>query len=143
MRTYKNKNLPLFQILMDRYSRQLLYKNIGKTGQSKLLKSTVCIIGIGALGSVCSELLTRAGIGKLVLIDRDYIELNNLQRQMMFDESDIGKSKSITAKEKLSKINSGIKITAKIDDLDCTNVKQLIGTPDLILGCTDNMESRF
>ena len=78
---------------MDRYSRQILYKNIGAAGQEKILGSTVCIIGVGAIGSVAVELLARAGIGRIVLIDRDFVELNNLQRQA-FDEKDVGKAKA-------------------------------------------------
>lgn len=127
---------------MDRYSRQLLYKNIGKEGQSRLLKAKVCVIGIGALGTVCSELLARAGIGSLYLVDRDFVEQNNLQRQLLFDETDIGKPKAEAASARLSAINSGIEIRYRISDIDHNNIS-FIGRPDVILVCTDNMESRF
>jgi molybdopterin-synthase adenylyltransferase len=128
---------------MNRYSRQILYTNIGESGQNQLSKKIVCIVGIGALGTVVSELLTRSGIGKIILIDRDFIELSNLQRQSLFDELDTGKLKSDVAKQKLQKINSKIKIISKSEDLDHINVTKLIGKVDLIIGCTDNMESRF
>jgi molybdopterin-synthase adenylyltransferase len=122
-----------------RYSRQELYKNIGK-GQHRLVKSTVCIVGAGALGSVAGELLARAGLN-LVIIDRDYVELSNLQRQL-FTEEDIGRAKAEAAKEILGKTNSEIDIRAYVLDLYHDNVDR-IGRPDVILGCTDNMESKF
>jgi molybdopterin-synthase adenylyltransferase len=127
---------------MDRYLSQRLYKNIGKKGQDRLKKDHVLIVGVGALGTICAELLVRAGIGKLTLIDRDIIELSNLQRQLLFDEEDIGKPKAYVAKEKLSKINSEIKINEKSEDIDYKNVKG-IGHPDILIAATDNMESRF
>jgi molybdopterin-synthase adenylyltransferase len=128
---------------MDRYSRQLLYKNIGKNGQEKLKHSHVFIIGTGALGTVCSELLVRAGIGKTTLIDKDRIELSNLQRQFLFDESDVGKYKAKTSKEKLTKINSNVKIEAYSKILTSENISSIIKKPDIVLGCTDNLISRF
>jgi molybdopterin/thiamine biosynthesis adenylyltransferase len=128
---------------MDRYSSQQLYKNIGKKGQKKLSNSSVCIIGIGALGTVCIELLVRAGVGRICIIDRDFIELTNLQRQTLFEEKDIGKAKATTAKRKLKRINSEIRIEAKIDELSYKNANSIIKHPDIILACTDNMESRF
>jgi molybdopterin-synthase adenylyltransferase len=127
---------------MDRYLSQRLYKNIGKKGQYKLKKASAAIIGIGALGTTCAELLARAGVGKITLIDRDIVELSNLQRQVLFDEADIGKPKAAAAKEKLSKINSEVEITAKNEDLDYKNVK-IVGRPNIVIAATDNMESRF
>jgi molybdopterin-synthase adenylyltransferase len=127
---------------MDRYLSQRLYKNIGKKGQDRLKKAHVLIIGVGALGTICAELLVRAGIGKLTLIDRDIIELSNLQRQVLFDEEDIGKPKAHVAKEKLSKINSETEINEKGEDIDYKNLK-MIGHPDMLIAATDNMESRF
>src|SRR3989338_624796 len=148
-----------------RYLRQEIFREIGKKGQSKLRKSTVAIVGLGALGSVSAELLARAGIGKLIVIDRDIVELSNLQRQSLYDESDIGKPKAIAAKEKLSKINSEIKIDIFIDDLNRENIDKILSLRgkyidekfnkivennkknknniDLILDCTDNLETRF
>ena len=143
-----------------RYIRQEIFKEIGKKGQKKLSNSTVAIIGLGALGSVSAELLARAGIGKLTLIDRDIVELSNLQRQSLFDENDIGKPKALAAKEHLNKINSDVKADFFIDDLNFNNINKLISINktnnkkpnkkinnkkniDLILDCTDNLETRF
>ena len=128
-----------------RYIRQEIFAEIGKKGQQKLRKSAVAVIGLGALGSVAAELLTRAGIGRLILIDRDIVELSNLQRQSLYDESDIGKPKAIAAKEKLNKINSEVKIDYFIDDLNYNNIEKIIEIKniDLILDCTDNLETRF
>ena len=108
-----------------RYIRQEIFREIGKKGQQKLRQSAVVIIGIGALGSVSASLLARAGIGKLILIDRDVVELSNLQRQNLFEENDIGKPKSICAKEHLNKINSDIEIDVCVDDLNFNNINEL------------------
>ena len=127
-----------------RYIRQEIFKEIGKKGQEKLRKSTVAIIGLGALGSNSAELLARAGIGKLILVDRDIIELSNLQRQSLFDGGDIGKPKAAQAKEHLSKINSDVKLEFFIDDLNFENIWKIFDAKiNLILDCTDNMETRF
>lgn len=128
---------------MSRYEKQIKYINIGQDGQSILKNRKICIIGIGALGSVASELLVRAGIGSLLLVDRDYVEITNLQRQSLFDEKDVGRLKVNQAKKKLNIINSQVKITIKSEDLDYSNINDLIGNVDLIFGCTDNMQSRF
>ena len=93
-----------------RYSRQIVLKEIGKNGQKALAKKTIVIIGLGALGTVSAELLTRAGIGKLILVDNDIIALDNLQRQVLYDEEDVGKPKVLQAENKLKKINSNVKI---------------------------------
>ncbi len=124
-----------------RYSRQILLKGIGKKGQKKLSSSTVAIVGLGALGTASAELLTRAGIGKLILIDRDIIELSNLQRQSLFTEEDLGKPKVLQAEKQLKKINSEIKIQAHFEHLDYNNINLL--SSDLILDCTDNLYTRF
>ncbi len=128
-----------------RYIRQEIFREIGKKGQQKLGKSSAAIVGLGALGSVSAQLLARAGVGKLVLIDRDVVELSNLQRQSLFDETDIGKPKALSAKERLSKINRDIEIDFFIDDLNHENIRKILGkeNSDLILDCTDNMETRF
>ncbi len=127
----------------NRYSRQEIYPYIGKNGQKKLSKAKIVIIGIGAIGSQTSSLLARAGIGELILIDRDSVELNNLQRQTLFNESDINKPKTKQAKKHLEKINSNIKITSYDQDLNSNNISELIGKIDLILDCTDNLQTRF
>ena len=98
-----------------RYIRQEIFKEIGKKGQSKLLKSTAAIVGLGALGSNSAELLARGGIGRLLLIDRDVVELSNLQRQRLFNEDDIGKPKALAAKEHLNEINSEVEIAFLIN----------------------------
>ena len=127
-----------------RYSRQEIFGEIGKKGQKKLRKSAVAVVGLGALGSVSAELLARAGIGKLVLIDRDIVELSNLQRQTLFDESDVGKPKALAAKEKLNKINNEVEFDIFVDDLNFENINKILnGKINLILDCTDNLETRF
>ncbi len=126
---------------MNRYSRQEIY--LGKISQKRLEKANVAVIGIGAIGTQTVNLLARAGIN-LILIDRDTIELNNLQRQTIFNEQDINKPKAEQASLHLSKINSKIKITAHNKDLNNENISKLIPkTTDLILDCTDNLETRF
>ena len=126
-----------------RYIRQIIFSEIGKKGQEKLSKSAVAIVGLGALGSVSADLMARAGIEKLILIDRDIVEISNLQRQSLFDESDVGKPKALAAREKLRKINSNIQINFFIDNMNFGNVGKLLNKIDLILDCTDNLETRF
>mgnify|MGYP001589874950 FL=1 len=121
------------------YSRQELF--LGKKAQVKINKSKIAIIGIGALGTIAVELLARAGIGELILIDRDCIEISNLHRQTLFTHVDISKPKVIAAKEALSKINPNIKISAHFTSLDNENIGLV--KPDIILDCTDNLETRF
>src|SRR3989338_8752314 len=108
-----------------RYIKQEIFREIGKKGQQKLRKSAAAIVGLGALGSVSAELLARAGIGKLILIDRDIVELSNLQRQSLFDEEDAGKPKALAAKEKLSKINSDVELGVFVDDLNYENINEI------------------
>ena len=124
-----------------RYSRQELYKNIGKQGQQKLRKSHVVIVGVGALGSVVADLLCRAGVGKLTLIDRDYIEEHNLQRQSLYTEVDIGQPKAVAALDHLKRINSTVEMVSHVADLYYENVSLLKG--DVVVDGTDNMETRF
>lgn len=122
-----------------RYIRQERF--IGKEKQKLIQSKTISIVGLGAIGSVVSELLTRAGVKKLILIDRDFVELSNLQRQSLFCEDDVGKSKAIILKEKLIEINKEIKIDSYFDNLDNDNIDLI--KSDLILDCTDNLETRF
>ena len=129
-------------MLSERYSRQELLAEIGKEGQKVLRNKTVAIIGIGALGTVSSELLARAGIGNLILIDRDIIEESNLQRQTLFAEEDIGKSKTDAAKKQLIKINSAINIASHPIHFNPKNTS-LLENADLILDCADNLSARF
>lgn len=121
------------------YSRQELV--IGKKNQDKLKKAKIAIVGIGALGTVAAELLARSGMGNLVLIDRDIVEESNLQRQTLFNISDIDKFKALIAKERIREINKNIKIDAYAEDLDYDNIGLI--KADLVLDCTDNLETRF
>jgi adenylyltransferase/sulfurtransferase len=124
-----------------RYSRQIIYEKIGSERQKMIEKSKVAVVGAGALGSIACELLVRAGIGRLVIIDRDILEEHNLQRQALFTEEDIGKSKAAAAESHLKKINSKVKIETYITDLDHQNIDLL--RADLVLDCTDNLFTRF
>ena len=134
-----------------RYIRQEIFSEIGKNGQKKIRDSAIAIVGLGALGSVSAELLARAGIGKLVLIDRDIVELSNLQRQNLYEEKDIGKPKAFAAKEHLRKINNEVEFEAFAEDLNYKNINTLlpikkyiknkIKNVELILDCTDNLET--
>ncbi len=130
-----NSNYPM------RYSRQIIFERIGAERQKMIEGSRVAVVGCGALGTVAAELLARAGVGRIVLIDRDIVEEHNLQRQAMFTEEDIGKAKADAAASHLKKINSLIKVEANIADLDYKNVDLL--KSDLVLDCTDNMSTRF
>src|SRR5256884_8280635 len=115
-------------VAIDRYSRQTLFGPIGKEGQERLRSSAVTIIGCGALGTVLANNLCRAGIGRMVIADRDYIELNNLQRQILFDEDDIARRlpKAIAATEKLQRVNSDTKIEALVEDINADGVESLV-----------------
>jgi len=123
-----------------KYHRQELV--LGKKAQDRLQKSNVAILGVGALGSNSAELLARAGVN-LTIIDRDVVDQTNLHRQMLYSEGDIGKAKSVAAAERLSKINSDVKITSIVADLDKNNIEKLMGKSDLILDCSDNLYVRF
>ncbi|MFL6301445.1 MAG: ThiF family adenylyltransferase [Terriglobales bacterium] len=128
----------------DRYSRQVLFPGIGKAGQERLRASTVAIVGCGATGSAAASLLARAGIGKLIIIDRDYVEFSNLQRQSLFDEKDAAESlpKALAAAQKIKAFNSEVEVLPFANDLTPANLDLLDGA-DLILDGTDNFETRF
>jgi len=130
---------------LERYHRQILFHGLGEEGQKRLLQSRVLICGCGALGTVLAETLTRAGVGYLRVVDRDFVELTNLQRQVLFDEQDIADQlpKSVAAARKLSRINSSITIEPIVTDIDHTNILSLAEGADLILDGTDNFETRF
>jgi len=130
---------------LDRYSRQTLLPEIGIAGQERLLASSVAVVGCGALGTVIASGLVRAGVGKVRIIDRDYIELNNLQRQILFDEEDIAKGlpKAIAAAEKLKRVNSQVKVEPVVTDANPDNVERLISDVHLVLDGTDNFETRL
>ena len=130
---------------LERYSRAILLPEIGRAGQERLLSSAVAVIGCGALGTVIASSLVRAGVGRVKIADRDYIELNNLQRQVLFDEDDIakGRPKAIAAAEKLRRVNSQIQVEPLVVDVNPGNVEAIIGDADLVLDGTDNFETRF
>jgi molybdopterin/thiamine biosynthesis adenylyltransferase len=129
----------------DRYSRQVRFAEIGEKGQQKLANARVAIVGCGALGSAQAELLARSGVGFVRVIDRDFVELSNLQRQLLFDEEDAASSlpKAIAARNRLSRINSRIVIEAAVADLVPANLEDLLGDVTLILDGTDNFETRY
>lgn len=127
----------------DRYSRQTLLPEIGEEGHALLVASRVVVIGCGALGTNVLTLLARAGVGNITVVDRDVVELSNLQRQTVFDESDVGRAKAEAAAEHLRRVNSGIKIGGIVSDVAADSVDALIEGADLVLDATDNMETRF
>jgi adenylyltransferase/sulfurtransferase len=129
----------------DRYSRQVLFKEIGAEGQKKLSQSRVVIVGCGATGSALASLLARSGIGTLRILDRDYVEPSNLQRQALFDENDARESvpKAIAAARQIARFNSQIVVEPHVADLIPANVDSLLGGCDLILDGTDNFETRY
>lgn len=124
-----------------RYSRQEVLENLGKERQQLLLESKISIVGVGALGTTLLEILARAGVGRIKLIDRDIVEMVNLQRQSLFSEDDILKPKAVVAKEKINAINSDVEVEQHVEDLDYDNAD--IMKSDLILDCTDNIYTRF
>ena len=130
-------------VVKDRYSRQIVLQNIQESGQEKLAKSHVVIIGCGALGTTIANNLVRSGIGHIKIVDRDIVELNNLQRQNLFDENDVGFPKASVAAKKLKRINSEIKIEYAIDDVTPDNIESIIKNMNLVLDGTDNMLIRF
>ncbi len=129
----------------DRYSRQVLFKEIGAEGQNKLARSRIVIVGCGATGSALASLLARSGIGTLRILDRDYVERSNLQRQALFDEEDARESvpKAIAAARQIARFNSQIVVQPHVQDLTPANVDSLLGGCDLILDGTDNFETRY
>src|SRR5437868_2386773 len=120
---------------LARYSRQMLFEPVGEEGQRKLLDARVTLIGCGALGTVLANTLARAGVGFLRLVDRDFIELNNLQRQVLFNEDDIAANlpKAEAAKRKLQRMNSTVQIEAVVTDVNHRNIEELCEGADLLL----------
>jgi len=131
--------------LDERYSRQILFRGIGAEGQRKLAAARVAIVGCGATGSALAGLLARAGVGTLRIVDRDYVEPSNLQRQSLFDEQDAAESlpKAIAAARKIAAFNSGIVIEPKVEDLVPANIEALLEGMSLVLDGTDNFETRY
>lgn len=129
----------------SRYARQARFAPLGEEGQARIRAARVAIVGCGALGSVLAELLARAGVGHMRLIDRDFVELSNLQRQFLFDESDAkdGLPKAAAAARHLGRINSGVTVEPVIADLTAANARDLLAGVHLILDGTDNFETRY
>ncbi len=131
--------------LEERYSRQVLFPGIGRDGQRKLAAARVALVGCGATGSALASLLARAGVGSIRIVDRDYVEPSNLQRQSLFDESDAAQSlpKAIAAARKIAAFNSQIIVEPQVADLVPANVESLLEGMQLILDGTDNFETRY
>ena len=128
---------------IEKFSRQIILKNIGAVGQRKILNSKVLIIGMGGLGCPVAEFLTRSGIGTLGIVDHDTVSLSNIHRQSLYDERDIGQLKVKVAKKKISKINSKTKINIFNFKLNQTKFEKIIDNYDYIIDGTDNFESKF
>ena len=130
---------------LERYSRQMRVPGIGKAGQERIMNSRVTLCGVGALGTVLANTLVRAGVGHVRVIDRDFVEPSNLQRQVLFDESDVANNlpKAEAAAAKLRQINSNVIIEAIVADIDRSNIEGFCQDADLILDGTDNFEVRY
>jgi molybdopterin-synthase adenylyltransferase len=129
----------------ERYSRQILFAGLGEEGQEGLLRSHAAIVGCGALGSFQAAALARAGVGELTIVDRDYVEPSNLQRQWLFEESDAaeGLPKAVAAERRLARINSAVRARGIVADLTPENIDELLGQAQVILDGTDNFETRY
>jgi molybdopterin-synthase adenylyltransferase len=136
---------PLHDSLREKYSRQILFGEIGEEGQRRLVASSAIIVGCGAIGAGAAGLLVRAGVGRIRVIDRDFVESSNLQRQTLFDEDDARAAlpKAIAAERKLRLINSSVAVEGVVADLSPHNAEALLSGFDLILDGTDNFETRF
>ena len=131
--------------MTDRYSRQIRFRPIGQDGQDQLAERRVVIIGLGALGTASAEQLVRAGVGRVTLIDRDYVEWSNLQRQQLYTERDARERlpKAVAAKQRLCEVNSTVTIEAIVEDVTATNIDRLVAQADLIMDATDNFAIRM
>jgi molybdopterin/thiamine biosynthesis adenylyltransferase len=129
----------------ERYSRQILFSGIGAAGQHKLRSAHAAVVGVGATGAATASLLARAGVGQLTLIDRDFVEPSNLQRQILFDEADARDAlpKAEAASRHIAAFNSGVTVHAHVADLIPANIRELLSAADIILDCTDNFETRY
>jgi molybdopterin-synthase adenylyltransferase len=130
---------------LARYHRQMLLAGFGEAGQRKLRESTAVVVGCGALGTVIADMLARAGVGHLVLVDRDFVELTNLQRQVLYDEQDVADAlpKAEAARRKLARINADVQVTAIVDDANLANIERLVADADVLLDGVDNFETRY
>jgi len=133
------------EMIDPRYSRQALFDKIGTTGQKKIQEGSAVVIGCGALGTVIANNLVRSGVGRIKIVDRDFVEIENLQRQILFDEDDAKNRtpKAFAAVEKLKTINSSIELESVVSDVNPKNVEMLINGFQVVLDATDNIETRF
>jgi len=131
--------------LREKYSRQILFAGIGEEGQARLSQTSAAIVGCGAIGAAAANLLVRAGVGRLCIIDRDFVEPSNLQRQTLFDEADARDAlpKAVAAERKLRSINSVVSVNGVVSDLTPNTAEELLAGFDLLLDGTDNFETRF
>src|SRR5258708_11851493 len=131
--------------LTEKYSRQMLFAGIGREGQARLAGSSAVIVGCGAIGAAVANLLVRAGVGRIRILDRDFVEPSNLQRQILFDEADAREAlpKAVAAERKLRALNSDVQIEGVVADLNSRNAQELLSGFPLILDGTDNFETRF
>ncbi len=138
-------HLPPVPPELKRYERQMRFEPLGLEGQKRLGRARVLLCGCGALGTVIADTLVRAGVGQVRIVDRDFVEWNNLQRQVLFDEEDArtGMPKAVAAAEKLRRINSQVQVEPVVADLDARRLPQLAQDVELILDGTDNFETRF
>ena len=136
-------NLTLNKKQIERFSRQIILKDIGTIGQKKIIKSKVLIIGMGGLGCPVAEFLARAGVGSIGIIDSDNVDLSNIHRQSLYDINDLKKSKVVAAKTKLKKINSGIKVRSYKIRLNKINYSKIIKEYDYIVDGSDNFKTKF
>jgi adenylyltransferase/sulfurtransferase len=136
---------PTSDAFADRYSRQVLFPGIGADGQAKLGAAHVAVVGVGATGAAAAALLARAGVGHLTLIDRDFVEPSNLQRQILFDEADAlaALPKAEAARQKIAAFNRDVRVDAQIADLVPGNIRELLDGAEIVLDCTDNFETRY
>ena len=144
--TQKNLTGPLWRAAIhEKYSRQTLFAPIGEEGQQRLLASSVVIVGCGAIGAAAAGLIVRAGVGRVRILDRDFVEPSNLQRQTLFDEDDARAAvpKAVAAERKLRAINSSVALEGLVADLNPRNARELLAGFDLILDGTDNFETRL
>ena len=139
------ERLPSMSEPLSRYHRQMLLPGFGEEGQRKLLASTALVLGCGALGTVIADLLSRAGVGHLVIVDRDRIELTNLQRQVLFDEQDVADAipKAEAARRRIARTNSEVRVTAIVDDLNHRNIERYAEGADVLVDGLDNFETRY
>ena len=131
--------------LRQRYSRQILFAGIGEEGQERLLAASAVVAGCGAIGAAAANLLVRAGVGRVRVIDRDFVEPSNLQRQTLFEEADARDAlpKAVAAERRLASVNSQVRVEGIVADINPKNAEELLGGFDVILDGTDNFETRF